>query len=191
MDLIIKNASLDELTAICYRIGEPNFQEMVEAHRKFGVVEYLVNHGENLNSAIDTYDSDLQGTKTKVALESNRDDLPEVQAIVQEAILDEADIDTKPVGPVDTSKPAEETKPAQEVKQEELHLDKPPEPAKQSAVNLGDSLHHLATDLVNSGKSKELIKILNSFGANSVPELNKSHYEAAIEKIKGVLNGGA
>ncbi len=178
MDLIIKNASLDELTSICYRIGEPNFQEMVEAERKFGVVEYLVNHGENLDSAIDTYDKNLQDTKTKVALESDKDELPEVQAIVQEALNEETDSNSKPAE-TETSQPADE----------ELHLDKPPEPAKKPVINLEDNLHQLATDLVNSGKSKELIKILDSFGAKSVPELNKSHYEAAIEKIKGVLNG--
>lgn len=173
MDLIIKNASLEELTTICYRIGEPNFQEMVEAQRKFGVVEYLVNHGENLDSAIDTYDKDLQDTQVQVALENNVADFDDVSESIVETVSDELE-------ELDQS--------VEEDKQEELHLEKPPE---KPEINLKDNLHQLATDLVDSGRSKELIKILESFGAKSVPELNQSHYEAAIEKIKGVLNGNS
>ena len=163
MDLIIKNASLDEVTAICYRIGEPNFQERVESERKFGAVEYMVNHNVDLNTAEKTYDNDLENTKNQVAMDS---DETEISKTVQKKVEEQPE-------PV----------------QEELHLDKPPEASTTPAVNLKDSLHQLGTNLVNSGKSKEFIQILNSFGANSLPELNKNHYEAALEKMKAIQNG--
>ena len=111
MDLIIKNASLEEVTAICYRIGEPNFAQMVEANRKFGVVEYLANHDIDLKKAEETYDKDLENIQTQVAIENDQyDEIPEI--------------------PPETNEPE-----PKEIKENDLHLEKPPEQPKETVVN--------------------------------------------------------
>lgn len=155
MDLIIKNATLEEITSICYKIGEPNFEDMAKAERKYGVVDYLVKtQNKDLNTAIDEYDS-----------------------IAQES------------GPVKESNPVQEKVEPVQDKQNELHLEEPPKPAEAPVKDLEGSLKQLATELVEKKGAKNLIAILNEFGAKSVPELNKSHYEEAISKIKEALNG--
>lgn len=162
MDLIIKNASLEEITTICYRIGEPNFQEMVEANRKFGVVEYLVNQQKaDINAAAETYDNNLQNAKIQVAIEN---DLPEEVEEAEEVIENPVTENT-------------------------LHVDKAPE--VNEAVDLKENIFQLASKLMETQGPEPLTKIFKSFNVKSLPELNKAHYEEALAKIKEALNGNA
>lgn len=191
MDLIIKNASLEEVTAICYRIGEPNFNEMIEAHRKFGAVEYMAKHGMSLSTAEDTYDKDLQDVKIQVALKTdNEDQVPEAAQVVQETLTDRQPVQSVQSVQLENQTNELEIEPVQVHPNQQqfnmgepLHLEQKPE----VSINPDESLHQLATKLVDAGRTKELIEILESFNAKSIPDLNKNHYDAVIARIKEIL----
>ncbi len=171
MNLIIQDASLEEITAICYRIGEPDFRETVEAQRKFGVVEYLVNNDKaTLDEAMNEYDKNVENKRIEVA--------------VDKGVLEEI--------PPDFFDDSEEEKPKEEPKEKpkkekDLHLNEPPKVSEEKKVNLQESLTQAATQLVQKKGAKALTDILAEYQVKSIPELNKNHFESVLSKIKEVL----
>lgn len=176
MNLIIQDASLEEITAICYRIGEPNFQETVEAQRKFGVVEYLVNNDKaTLNEAINEYDKNVENKKIEVA--------------VDKGVLEEVSPDffEEPQTPEPKKEEPKEEPKEKPKKEKDLHLNEPPKVSEKKKVNLQESLTQAATQLVQKKGAKALTDILAEYQVKSIPELNKNHFESVLSKIKEVL----
>lgn len=173
MDLTI-HGTLDEVTAICYRIGEPNFQELVEENRKFGVVEYLVNHGLNLDQAVESYDKNLKEKKVEVALQSdlnNKETGQEAEEVISD-FLEEPE------------KKTTQTKVKKESKKEdtELHLDGPP----PSQVTLPE-LQRISGKFVGPDKRKLLVEYLNKNHWETLFDIDEKSYPKVYEDLKKLI----
>lgn len=172
MDLTI-HGTLDEVTAICYRIGEPNFQELVEENRKFGVVEYLVNHGLNLDKAVESYDENLKEKKVEVALQSDLKD-KETDQEAEKVITDLLDEETE--------KKETKAKKKTEKEETELHLDGPP----PSQVTLPD-LQRLAGKFVGPDKRQRLVDYLDKHNWGTLFNIDKESYPKVYEDLKKLI----
>ena len=96
MNLIITNTNLDELTAICSRIGTPSFYEIEKAEKENGNLNEVANSAENYTEYEDKVQKKIdQAVK---AGQSIKNEKPEPKA----------------------------QKPKQEKPEPELHLDGPP-----------------------------------------------------------------
>lgn len=173
MDLTI-HGTLDEVTAICYRIGEPNFQELVEENRKFGVVEYLVNHGLNLDQAIESYDESLKEKKVEVALKNdlkNKETDQEADKVISDLLEDEPEKKT-------TTQVKKKTK----KEDTELHLDGPP----PSQITFPE-LQRLSGKFIEPDKRQLLIDYLNKHHWESLFEIDEKSYPKVYEDLKKLI----
>lgn len=179
MDLLIQNATLEQITTICSRIAAPSFDEMMDDSRLEEISKYI-NNGDSVSNAKQKWQEDLVD-KAEDAL-TNSDG---TKRITREEIKREMGFQNNNAAP----EPEVKT----EIKQikdktsgnDELHLDGPP---PEDAVTLG-SVIKLATDVAKAGKMDCVRALVKEFGVKKVKQLKPEDLEPAYKKLSEALNG--
>lgn len=191
MDLVIKNATLEEVTAICYRIGQPNFDEQVENYRKLGIAEFVANNGGDIDTAIGRYENIKSEAKMHVGFEEGRADIPEVKEVINEISKQMEEVPNQESEVPDSSQTSDNHKPKQMVinpgVENELHLEGSPEPTEPAELTLEDLT--IPAQVLAKKSPEKLTKLLSRFGARSIPDLNKTHYVEFLKLLKEACDG--
>lgn len=181
MDLLIQNATFEQITAICSRIASPSFDEMVDDER-IGEIAKRVNAGESVQDAKLKWQEDIEdramatvdpdGTKR-----ITRDEIKRELGSVESS--PEPDVKTEV-----TRIPGQQTA-FGDAGSEDLHLDGPP---PDDTITL-DAVMKLATDVAKAGKMDFVRALVKEFKVKKVKHLKPEQLEPAYRKLSEALNG--
>lgn len=189
----VSGATMDDLTNIFYRLGEPGFKEVWESEKVEQLQQYI-NQGLSLSEALDRLDTDIHRKIEELEKQDDVEDRTEpVTVLPQQEIPVETEIDPSLVYTPPTIDPAYTEIPRIQQAQpvNELHLDSAPEtpvvPNPQPKVSLDDKLKQVATALVEKQGSKRLTELLEPYGARSLMDLNMMHKEEFLNQLQREL----
>ena len=178
MDLIIQNATLEEITTICSRVAEPSFNEMTDDKRLEEITQYMLKGDSAAEAKYKWQESMIDRAEATL----NKDD--DTKTITREEIKKEMGMNfEKPSQP--------EVKVETELKQIKgsedggLHLDGPPPddtPPELAKVTKKDVVR-MAGKLSQSGKRDEVKRIVSEFGVTRIIDLDEADYKAAYDKL--------
>lgn len=179
MDLLIQNATMEEITTICSRIASPSFDEMMDESRLEGIAKHI-NNGDSVDVAKHKWQEELVDEAEKAM--TNPDG---TKTITREEIKREMNIqDTAPKVEVKTEVTnLQNGQTFGHTGSEDLHLDGPP---PKDTVTL-NSVMKLATEVAKAGKTEFLRQMVKEFGVGKVKELKPEDLEPAYKKLKAAL----
>lgn len=170
MDLIIKNASLEQITVVCSRIATPSFNEMMDNERLEAVAGRMAA-GETAEQAKLEWQSDLNEKAAEVLKEKEPEPAPvqaEVEPDAREPLPGQVTI-------TDTG----------------LHLDGPPESLETEKQITSDDIAKIAGALAKQGKTGVVVSIIKQYGVKKLIDLQPQHLKPAYDQLKVALDGGA
>lgn len=192
----LTGASLDDITSIFYRLGEPGFNDVWEAEKVESLQQYL-NTGCSLADALERFDADIHRKIEALEQENNQPVEPQPIPVQPVPIQpDPATIVTPPtIDPgfnpeyVDMPRIQSPVQPTNE-----LHLDSAPQgaptvPNPATAVNLDEQLKRVATLVVNKFGSKRLTELLEPYSARCISDINNLQKDEFLKKLQSELAG--
>lgn len=197
----VSGASLDDLTNIFYRLGDPGMEAVWESEKVDALQQYI-NQGCSLSDALDRFDADIhkkieeleKQAEAKEAQQPVQPQITPVQPVQQPVQPQYTPVEPDPgmVYTPPTLDPTYAEMPRiQQAQPNNLHLDKAPSapvvPNPQPAINTDDKLKQVATALVNKKGSKRLHDLLQPYGAESIMDLNNMLKDEFIKVLQTEL----
>lgn len=184
MDLLIQNATLEQITTICSRIASPSFDEMMDDSRLEEISKHI-NAGDSVSDAKQKWQDEIVDKAEQTLTETDGTKTITRAEIKQELGFGNPmpDVDVKTDVQKIPDKPKTDNTP--HVGSEDLHLDGPP---PKDTVTL-DSVMKLATDVAKSGNMDFVKNMVKEFGVKKVKDLKPEQLEPAYEKLTEAVDG--
>ncbi len=160
LNISIKHATLDDVFAVFYRLGEATVADAWEGE-KVNILQGYLDKGCNLYQALEKLDEEIHKQ------------IEEIEK--KEKAREEANKKEKPI--------------KQETKENELHLEGEPPRPEETGVTYQD-VANLASELAQAGKAKVLRNILDEYKAPKIVNIKEADLPEVYQKLKeaGVEN---
>lgn len=167
MDLIIRDASLEQITIVCSRIANPSFDEMLDDERLSEIAKYI-NKGDSPNTAKQKWEEDMTDKAEAYVTEPDG-----TKRITRGEIKKELGIE-EPVVRTEVTK------------LKDLHLDgAPPE---KPTINLNEVIR-VAGELAKQGKVEFIHETVAKYGVEKVRQLKPENWQPVYDALSEALNG--
>lgn len=166
MDLIIKNADLEQITIICSRIASPSFDEMLDDERLEEIAKHI-NNGDSPSQAKQKWQEEIVNKAEERVAEDGTKRIDDIKKELTPAVQTEVvHLKTEPF-----------------VTEEELHLDGPPADMKSL-----DDVMRIASEHAKKGNIELVHQIVEKYGVKKVRQLRSDQLQAVYNELAEALN---